>query len=39
MGKQFKGGSYDFFVGIGDINSSFLPKKNGQLTGPTKRNL
>lgn len=25
---------YDFFVGIGDINSSFLPKKNGQLTGP-----
>ncbi|KAL7662437.1 RNA polymerase II subunit A C-terminal domain phosphatase [[Candida] zeylanoides] len=28
---------YDFFVGIGDINSSFLPKKNGQLTGPTKR--
>lgn len=28
---------YDFFVGIGDINSSFLPKKNGQLVGPTKR--
>ncbi|KAK6459755.1 uncharacterized protein RJT20DRAFT_22493 [Scheffersomyces xylosifermentans] len=28
---------YDFFVGIGDINSSFLPKKNGQLTGPTKK--
>lgn len=28
---------YDFFVGIGDINLSFLPKKNGQLTGPTKR--
>lgn len=27
---------YDFFVGIGDINSSFLPKKNGQLTGPSK---
>lgn len=27
---------YDFFVGIGDINSSFLPKKNGQLVGPTK---
>lgn len=27
---------YDFFVGIGDINSSFLPKKTGQLTGPTK---
>ncbi|GEQ70141.1 hypothetical protein JCM33374_g3817 [Metschnikowia sp. JCM 33374] len=28
---------YDFFVGIGDINSSFLPKKNGQLLGPSKR--
>ncbi|RLV94985.1 RNA polymerase II subunit A C-terminal domain phosphatase [Spathaspora sp. JA1] len=28
---------YDFFVGIGDINSSFLPKKNGQITGPTKK--
>ncbi|CAN3362544.1 RNA polymerase II subunit A C-terminal domain phosphatase [Diutina catenulata] len=28
---------YDFFVGIGDINSSFLPKKSGQLTGPTKK--
>lgn len=28
---------YDFFVGIGDINSSFLPKKNGQIMGPTKR--
>lgn len=28
---------YDFFVGIGDINSSFLPKKFGQLTGPTKK--
>lgn len=28
---------YDFFVGIGDINSSFLPKKNGQLVGPTKK--
>lgn len=28
---------YDFFVGIGDINLSFLPKKNGQLMGPTKR--
>lgn len=28
---------YDFFVGIGDINLSFLPKKNGQLLGPTKR--
>ena len=28
---------YDFFVGIGDINSSFLPKKNGQLTGPVKK--
>lgn len=28
---------YDFFVGIGDINSSFLPKKNGQLMGPTKK--
>lgn len=28
---------YDFFVGIGDINSSFLPKKNGELTGPTKK--
>ncbi|KAM9896581.1 hypothetical protein OXX59_007523 [Metschnikowia pulcherrima] len=28
---------YDFFVGIGDINSSFLPKKNGQLLGPTKK--
>lgn len=28
---------YDFFVGIGDINSSFLPKKNGQLTGPIKK--
>lgn len=27
---------YDFFVGIGDINLSFLPKKNGQLLGPTK---
>lgn len=28
---------YDFFVGIGDINSSFLPKKSCQLTGPTKK--
>lgn len=28
---------YDFFVGIGDINSSFLPKKNGQIMGPTKK--
>lgn len=28
---------YDFFVGIGDINSSFLPKKNGQLIGPSKK--
>lgn len=28
---------YDFFVGIGDINLSFLPKKNGQLLGPTKK--
>lgn len=28
---------YDFFVGIGDINSSFLPKKNGQLTGPRNK--
>ncbi|CAH6720915.1 RNA polymerase II subunit A C-terminal domain phosphatase [[Candida] jaroonii] len=28
---------YDFFVGIGDINSSFLPKKFGQVTGPSKR--
>lgn len=28
---------YDFFVGIGDINLSFLPKKNGQLVGPTKK--
>ncbi|KAI3402880.2 fcp1 [Candida oxycetoniae] len=28
---------YDFFVGIGDINSSFLPKKSGQLTGPIKK--
>lgn len=28
---------YDFFVGIGDINLSFLPKKNGQLLGPSKR--
>ncbi|KAI5952584.1 fcp1 [Candida jiufengensis] len=28
---------YDFFVGIGDINSSFLPKKNGQLIGPIKK--
>lgn len=28
---------YDFFVGIGDINSSFLPKKFGQLTGPIKK--
>lgn len=28
---------YDFFVGIGDINSSFLPKKNGQLIGPGKK--
>lgn len=28
---------YDFFVGIGDINLSFLPKKNGQLMGPTKK--
>ncbi|KAK6460448.1 hypothetical protein DFJ63DRAFT_290595 [Scheffersomyces coipomensis] len=28
---------YDFFVGIGDINSSFLPKKSGQLSGPTKK--
>lgn len=28
---------YDFFVGIGDINLSFLPQKNGQLVGPTKR--
>lgn len=28
---------YDFFVGIGDINLSFLPKKNGQLIGPTKK--
>ncbi|OBA22592.1 hypothetical protein METBIDRAFT_39284 [Metschnikowia bicuspidata var. bicuspidata NRRL YB-4993] len=27
---------YDFFVGIGDINLSFLPKKNGQLLGPSK---
>lgn len=27
---------YDFFVGIGDINLSFLPKKSGQLVGPTK---
>lgn len=28
---------YEFFVGIGDINSSFLPKKRGELTGPMKR--
>lgn len=28
---------YDFFVGIGDINLSFLPKKYGQLMGPTKK--
>lgn len=28
---------YDFFVGIGDINSSFLPKKNGQIIGPIKK--
>lgn len=28
---------YDFFVGIGDINSSFLPKKMGQVTGPSKK--
>lgn len=28
---------YDFFVGIGDINLSFLPQKNGQLVGPTKK--
>ncbi|GBL48227.1 hypothetical_protein [Candidozyma auris] len=28
---------YDFFIGIGDINSSFLPKKSGQLIGPTKK--
>lgn len=28
---------YDFFVGIGDINLSFLPKKLGQLTGPTRK--
>lgn len=28
---------YDFFVGIGDINLSFLPKKSGQLVGPTKK--
>ncbi|EGV65209.1 CTD phosphatase Fcp1 [Yamadazyma tenuis] len=28
---------YDFFVGIGDINSSFLPKKNTQITGPSKK--
>lgn len=28
---------YDFFVGIGDINLSFLPKKNGQLLGPSKK--
>jgi len=26
---------YDFFVGIGDINSSFLPKKQEFPTGPT----
>lgn len=26
---------YDFFVGIGDINSSFLPKKQEYPTGPT----
>lgn len=28
---------YDFFVGIGDINLSFLPKKNGQLLRPSKK--
>lgn len=28
---------YNFFVGIGDINSTFLPKKNSQLTGPSKK--
>lgn len=28
---------YDFFVGIGDINSSFLPKKNTQILGPSKK--
>lgn len=28
---------YDFFVGIGDINLSFLPKKLGQLMGPTRK--
>ncbi|CAK9439030.1 uncharacterized protein LODBEIA_P32540 [Lodderomyces beijingensis] len=28
---------YDFFVGIGDINSMYLPKKKGQLTGPIKK--
>ncbi|ODV87349.1 hypothetical protein CANARDRAFT_26752 [[Candida] arabinofermentans NRRL YB-2248] len=27
---------YDFFVGIGDINSSFLPRQNA-LLGPSKR--
>lgn len=28
---------YDFFVGIGDINSSFLPKKSTQITGPSRK--
>jgi RNA polymerase II subunit A-like phosphatase len=28
---------YNFFVGIGDINSTFLPKKNSQLSGPSKK--
>lgn len=28
---------YNFFVGIGDINSTFLPKKLSQLTGPSKK--
>ncbi|KAL8998466.1 MAG: hypothetical protein Q9169_002503 [Polycauliona sp. 2 TL-2023] len=29
---------YDFFVGIGDINSSFLPKKPGIPSGPKQSN-
>lgn len=30
---------YEFFVGIGDINLSFLPKKNGQVTGPMRKRI
>lgn len=31
--------AYDFFVGIGDINSSFLPQKQELNTGPTRLRL